>query len=131
MLPYLVGVSITPYTAKNALVDMLAEVGDKVTICGVTSWIFSQSITFDAACSSDISVPDYEEVAVDQVNQRLKRAASHTAVKVSEIEAACPIRYETRKRIAGEYVINQSNMQTLLDNHTWEQDVLYLPITGL
>lgn len=51
-----------PYEANGAEIDPSCQLGDGVTINGVTSQIYSQVIHLDARCADDISAPYEEEV---------------------------------------------------------------------
>ena len=51
-----------PYEANGAEIDPSCQLGDGVTVNGITSQIYSQVIHLDARCSDDISAPYEEEV---------------------------------------------------------------------
>ncbi len=56
------GYKYQPYTAKGAILDPAAELGDGVTIQNVYGGIYSRDIRFGGLCSSDISAPEDEEI---------------------------------------------------------------------
>lgn len=56
------GYKYQPYTAKGALLDPAAELGDGVSIRTVHGGVYSQNIKFGGLCSSDISAPEDEEI---------------------------------------------------------------------
>lgn len=56
------GFVYTPYSAKNALIDPAAELGDAVYVGGVTSVVYTMETTFDALYTADISAPQEEEI---------------------------------------------------------------------
>lgn len=51
-----------PYEAIGADIDPACQLGDGVTVKGITSQIYSQVIHLDARCADDISAPYEEEV---------------------------------------------------------------------
>ena len=51
-----------PFTADGALLDPAAELGDGITVNGVSSTIFKQDLEFSRLMKSDISAPHDEEV---------------------------------------------------------------------
>lgn len=51
-----------PFTAEGALLDPAAELGDGITVNGISSTIFKQDIEFSRLMKSDISAPHDEEV---------------------------------------------------------------------
>lgn len=62
MLTVVNGYAYQPYEAAGVLLDPLAEMGDMVSIGGVSGMICVRDITFDHLCASDISAPYDEEV---------------------------------------------------------------------
>lgn len=56
------GFQYQPMTAKGALVDPSAEIGDGISANGVYSGIYSQVIKFNSNLPSDISAPSDEEI---------------------------------------------------------------------
>lgn len=56
------GFEYQPFTAEEALLDPAAELGDGITVNGVSSTIFKQDIEFSRLMKSDISAPHDEEV---------------------------------------------------------------------
>lgn len=56
------GFEYQPFTAEEALLDPAAELGDGITVNGVSSTIFKQEIEFSRLMKSDISAPHDEEV---------------------------------------------------------------------
>lgn len=56
------GFEYQPFTADGALLDPAAELGDGITVNGVSSTIFKQGIEFSRLMKSDISAPHDEEV---------------------------------------------------------------------
>lgn len=51
-----------PYTARGAMLDPSAEIGDGVTISDVYSGIFARATTYGSLIRSDISAPTNEEI---------------------------------------------------------------------
>lgn len=51
-----------PYEAAGAILDPGAELGDTLSVGGVTGPIIAVTTTFDALCSSDVSAPSDQEV---------------------------------------------------------------------
>lgn len=51
------GMSYQPMTAQGAVIDPAVELGDVLTVGGVTSRMYSQDLTFGEAASSDIRAP--------------------------------------------------------------------------
>ena len=62
LLAIVSGFVYQPYEANGAKVDPACQLGDGVTVNGVTSQIYSQVIHLDARCADDISAPYEEEV---------------------------------------------------------------------
>lgn len=56
------GFEYQPFTAEGALLDPAAELGDGITVNGISSTIFKQDIEFSRLMKSDISAPHDEEV---------------------------------------------------------------------
>lgn len=56
------GFQYQPMTAKGALVDPSAEIGDGISANGVYSGIYSQVIKFNSNLPSDVSAPSDEEI---------------------------------------------------------------------
>lgn len=56
------GFEYQPFTAEEALLDPAAELGDGITVNGISSTIFKQEIEFSRLMKSDISAPHDEEV---------------------------------------------------------------------
>ena len=56
------GFEYQPFTADGALLDPAAELGDGITVNGISSTIFKQNIEFSRLMKSDISAPHDEEV---------------------------------------------------------------------
>ena len=51
-----------PFSAQNALLDPAAELGDSVSVGGVTSVLASIDTNFNALCASNIAAPSDEEI---------------------------------------------------------------------
>lgn len=51
-----------PFTAGDALLDPAAELGDEVSVGGVTSLLGSIATTFDALYTADVEAPQDEEI---------------------------------------------------------------------
>lgn len=131
MLPKVQNVQIKPYTAKGVLLDAAVEIGDAIQIMGVTSWVLSQTIYFDAAMSCDIACPSYEEVPLSQSNAYLRKSLGNAQREISKLAKSAIKRWETSQEIEGAYVINQSNYDSIEAAGAWEDNVLYFPIVGL
>lgn len=56
------GFQYQPYDASGALLDPAAELGDGVTVSGIYSGIYSQSLTFGPGYCADIAAPSDEEI---------------------------------------------------------------------
>lgn len=73
-----------PFTAQNALLDPAAELGDSVSVGGVSSVLASIDTNFNAMCASNISAPSDEEIDheyhyVKPEERTAKRVSSMTA----------------------------------------------------
>lgn len=62
ILLMLSGYQYQPYSAKDALLDPAAEIGDAVTIRGTMGGIYSQEIDFGPLMLSALSAPEDEEI---------------------------------------------------------------------
>lgn len=62
LLALVKGVRHQPFSATGAVLDPSAEIGDAVTVDGITGTIFSQSQRFGSQYRADISSPGDEEV---------------------------------------------------------------------
>lgn len=62
VLASIVGFEYQPFSAKNALLNPAAELGDGVSIGGVYSVLASCDTNFNAMCASNISAPSDEEI---------------------------------------------------------------------
>ena len=85
-----------PYEAAGALLDPAMELGDTVTVGGVTSVVATIATDFDAMCAADISAPSDEEVDHEypyedrsrrQTRREVAKATASLKVGVDEIEA--------------------------------------------
>ena len=56
------GYEYQPFNAETALLDPAAELGDIVTVGGVTAHLCSIATTFDTLCASDIGAPNEQEI---------------------------------------------------------------------
>ena len=62
MLDKVKGFAYRPFSARDAQLDLAAELGDGVTVNGVYSVLASIDTTFDAMCAADIGAPGEEEI---------------------------------------------------------------------
>lgn len=62
LLSIVSGYIYQPYEATGATIDPACQLGDGVTVNGLTSAIYSEEITLDSRCAVDISAPYEEEV---------------------------------------------------------------------
>lgn len=62
LLTKLGGYVYQPFTAGDALLDPAAELGDEVSVGGITSIVYTMDTTFDALYTADISAPQDEEI---------------------------------------------------------------------
>lgn len=96
------GYQYQPYTAKGAILDPSAELGDGVSIRGVYGGIYSQSIKFGGICASDISAPEEEEIDHEYpyvpkqervVNRQLKGLSkSYAELKIAADEISSTVK---------------------------------------
>ena len=56
------GYDYRPYTAREALLDPAAELGDGVTVGGVYSMIAQVELPFDRACAATVAAPYEDEI---------------------------------------------------------------------
>ena len=57
-----------PFDATNAIMDLATEIGDTVTVGGISSVLASVDIDFSGACLSQLSAPGGEEIDSEYVN---------------------------------------------------------------
>lgn len=85
-----------PYEAAGAILDPAAELGDLVTVGGVTGLLAAMTTTFDALCASDIAAPSdqevdheypYEDRSLRQTRREVAKATAAIRVGVDEIES--------------------------------------------
>lgn len=90
------GYAYQPYEAAGAILDPAAELGDLVTVGGVTGALVAMTTTFDALCASDIAAPSdqevdheypYEDRNLRQTRREVAKATASLKVGVDEIEA--------------------------------------------
>lgn len=101
-----------PFEAENAILTPAAELGDVVTVGGVTSVIAQETIYFDSLYTADIAAPTTDEVEDEypylDERTRVKRAIAGTRseitkandqirLKISSEEAESLIRQEVDK----------------------------------
>lgn len=101
-----------PFEAENAILTPAAELGDVVTVGGVTSVIAQETIYFDSLYTADIAAPTTDEVEDEypylDERTRVKRAIAGTrseitktneqiALKISSAEAQSLIKQEVDK----------------------------------
>lgn len=78
-----------PFEAKCARLDPAAELGDLVTVDGVTGVLATIDTTFDAMCAADISAPADEEI--DHEYPYLDRHQMQTKREVAKATAGIKI----------------------------------------
>ncbi len=83
----------TPYTAKEALLDPAAELGDAVTVGGIYSTIINRDIDYNAACAPTISAPGVDEIEEEypyetqaKRNERRQLAKTRSLIKKTSTE---------------------------------------------
>ena len=90
------GFQYQPYTAKRAILDPAAELGDGVTVNGVYGGIFRLSIKSGAVYNADVSSPADEEIdheyafipnAERKIERRINNLSSELSVQAGEIAA--------------------------------------------
>lgn len=106
------GFAYVPFSAENALLTPAAELGDAVTVGGVSSMIAQDTLYFDDLYSADISAPTTDEIEdeypYDTEMERIVQAIAGTrseitktnqqiALKVSSDEAKSLIQQEVDK----------------------------------
>lgn len=62
ILSELNGTTYQPYTASGAVIDPAVELGDDLSVMGLTGRIFAQDISFGGVMRSDIGAPGEEEI---------------------------------------------------------------------
>ncbi len=101
------GYAYQPYSARNALVPIDAELGDVVRIAGDQSIIATQDFVFDGLAASDISAPGADETdnefSLYESRSDKARVRSEKALKASlivelgRIEANLEENYQTKE----------------------------------
>lgn len=83
----------TPYTAKEAILDPAAELGDAVTVGGIYSTIINRDIDYNAACAPTISAPGVDEIEEEypyetqaKRNERRQLAKTRSLIKKTSTE---------------------------------------------
>lgn len=88
------GYMYQPYEAAGAILDPAAELGDTLSVGGVTGPIAAVTTTFDALCSSNVSAPSdqevdheypYENRSQRQTRREVAKATASLRVGVDEI----------------------------------------------
>lgn len=84
------GMTYQPMTAKGAAIDPAVELGDALTVGGVTSRMYSQDLTFGEAAGSDIQSPadndtDHEFTFKKKEARKTARAIGGVSRAVNEI----------------------------------------------
>ena len=88
------GYAYQPYEAAGAVLDPAAELGDTLSVGGVTGPIAAATTTFDALCSSNVSAPSdqevdheypYENRSQRQTRREVAKATASLKVGVDEI----------------------------------------------
>lgn len=120
ILERILGYQYQPLTAKGALLDPAAEMGDAVTVNGVYSGIYVRATRFGRLMSADISAPTDEEIehefAVETASDRqYTRFVQQTKATLSI--TATEIRAEMMTKEGG----NTSTFGWVLNStaHTW------------
>ena len=82
LLAQLKGYAYQPMTAQDALLDPAAEIGDGVTVGGVSTILAQIDTLFDMHCAADIAAPGEEELeseyAFQTQEKRLERKLAQT-----------------------------------------------------
>jgi len=93
-----------PYTAKKALLDPAAEIGDGITIGGIYSAIYQTGINFDRQMAADISSPISDEVEDEYPYQsKARRAQTRQLAQTRSLitKTAEQIRLEVANELEG------------------------------
>lgn len=97
VLASLEGYHYQPYEAEGALVDPAAEIGDEVTVAGITGLLAKQSTTFNSLFASDISAPAENEIDHEYPYQSPEQREVKRRLKTMQVS----FRVES-ERIAGQ-----------------------------
>ena len=62
ILSSLANFTYQPYEAEGAILDPAAEIGDKIAVNGITSYLAVQECTFNSLALSDIGAPSEDEI---------------------------------------------------------------------
>ncbi len=93
VLASIVGFAYQPYTAKNAIFDAAAELGDGVSINGLYSGIYTQDLKFGPMMAADITAPQGNDVDHEYpYTSKTTRKAAH---ELEEIRASLIIQGES------------------------------------
>ena len=90
------GFQYQPFSAEGALLDPAAELGDGVTVNGVYSGVYQQTMKFDALCASNLAAPQdeeldhefpFQEVTDRTVIRQFQATKAQFAIQAGEIAA--------------------------------------------
>ena len=97
-----------PYSARGAILDPTAEIGDGVTIGGIYSGIYSQELHFGSLMTSDIEAPQdeaidheypYESKGDRKVVRKFKEVRASLQVNADNIQAEVLAREQDGKEL--------------------------------
>lgn len=90
------GYKYQPFTAKDAILDPAAELGDGISVNSVYSGIFTREISFNSMCRATVSAPTEEEIDHEypyvpkqerKVSRSLRQLTSELLVQAGLISA--------------------------------------------
>lgn len=118
-----------PFEAENAILTPAAELGDVVTVGGVTSVIAQETIYFDSLYTADIAAPTTDEVEDEypylDERTRVKRAIAGTRSEINKtndrIEFAVEnfdekISHTLKLDETGVYITDQNGVRVSIQN---------------
>ena len=103
------GFTYQPYEAGGANLNPAAQLGDKVTVNGTTSWIYSETLTLNARCAADISAPYDEEVDHEYPYRSPAQRRIDNAATMQDIDGMVT---QEDLQTAGQTSINGSNIHS-------------------
>ena len=128
------GYQYQPFNAQSALIDPAAEIGDGVTIAGVSSVVMTMDTRCSRLMAADISAPmdedvDHEFQYVPRTQREFKRESAYTRSRLTIAEDSIEAKVS---RTGG----NASSFGWVLDaeSHTWyanDSEVMRVSRNGL
>lgn len=135
LLAQLKGYAYQPMTAQDALLDPAAEIGDGVTVGGVSTILAQIDTLFDMHCAADIAAPGEEELeseyAFQTQEKRLERKLAQTRSLIEKTAEQVRISVEGVEGQIADFSVSLDSISAEMRGLEGEYAALALTLEGL